>query len=77
MRAYSIDFRLTVIHAHERGQGSQRQLAELFDVRLSFIQAPLHTKMHFKKDYAGRENPSASGHARHLYSVLGCWPTAC
>ena len=38
MRAYSADFRLSVIHAYETGQGSQRQLARLFGISVSFVQ---------------------------------------
>lgn len=38
MRPYSKDFRLKVVHAYERGEGSQRDLARLFGVSLSFIQ---------------------------------------
>jgi transposase len=37
MRPYSKDFRLKVVRAYERGQGSQRDLARLFGVSLSFI----------------------------------------
>ena len=38
MRAYSIDFRLSLVRAYEKGQGSQRQLARLFGVSLSLVQ---------------------------------------
>ena len=38
MRAYSNDFRLKVVCAYERGEGSQRNLARLFGVSLSFVQ---------------------------------------
>jgi transposase len=38
MRPYSTDFRHKVVQAHERGEGSQRALARLFGVSLSFIQ---------------------------------------
>jgi transposase len=38
MRPYSKDFRLKVVRAYERGEGSQRVLARLFGVSLSFIQ---------------------------------------
>lgn len=38
MRAYSTDFRHSIVRAYEQGQGSQRQLARLFGVSLSFIQ---------------------------------------
>ena len=42
MRPYSTDFRLKVVRAYERGEGSQRVLARLFGVSLSFVQALLH-----------------------------------
>lgn len=38
MRAYSADFRRKVVQAYETGQGSQRALAQLFGVSLSFVQ---------------------------------------
>jgi transposase len=38
MRAYSTDLRSRVIRAYEKGQGSQRQLARIFDVSLTFVQ---------------------------------------
>jgi putative transposase len=38
MRPYSTDFRLKVVRAYERGEGSQRDLARLFGVSLSFVQ---------------------------------------
>lgn len=37
MRPYSMDFRLKVVQAHERGEGSQRELARLFGVSVSFV----------------------------------------
>ena len=36
MAPYSIDLRQKILQAHERGEGSQRRLAELFDVSISF-----------------------------------------
>jgi transposase len=38
MRAYSTDFRWKVIQAYETGRGSQRALAQLLGVSLSFVQ---------------------------------------
>ena len=38
MRAYSNDFRWKVVQASEAGRGSQRALARLFGVSLSFVQ---------------------------------------
>ena len=37
MRAYSIDLRQKIIDVHEREEISQRQLAQRFNVALSFI----------------------------------------
>lgn len=37
MGPYANDFRLKVVRAYERGEGSQRQLAQVFGVSLSFI----------------------------------------
>lgn len=42
MRPYSTDFRLKVVQAYERREGSQRDLARLFGVSLSFVQDLLH-----------------------------------
>ena len=41
MGPYSTDFRLKVVRASERGEGSQRQLARVFGVSLGFIQGLL------------------------------------
>ena len=38
MRPYSSDFRLKVVRAYERGEGSQRDLARRLGVSLSFVQ---------------------------------------
>lgn len=38
MKAYSLDLRQKVIDAHNRQEGSQRELAKRFSVSLSFIQ---------------------------------------
>jgi len=35
---YSTDFRRKIVQAYEAGRGSQRQLARLFGVSLSFVQ---------------------------------------
>jgi transposase len=42
MHPYSNDFRLKVVRAYERGEASQRDLARLFGVSLSFVQDLLH-----------------------------------
>jgi transposase len=46
MRPYSNDFRRKVVQAYERGEGSQRTLARLFGVSLSFIQDLLRCYRH-------------------------------
>jgi transposase len=46
MRPYSSDFRLKVVRAYERGEGSQRDLARLFGVSLSFVQDLLQRYRH-------------------------------
>ena len=38
MKAYSVDLRQKIIDAHNKKEGSQRQLAKRFRVRLSFIE---------------------------------------
>jgi len=38
MKAYSTDFRYSLVRAYEQGQGSQRELARLFGVSLSSVQ---------------------------------------
>jgi len=37
MRAYSEDIRIRVLHAYENREGSQRQIANRFDVSLGFV----------------------------------------
>jgi putative transposase len=46
MRPYSTDFRRKVVQAYERGEGSQRDLAQLFSVSLSFVQDLLRRYRH-------------------------------
>ena len=38
MGPYSLDFRRKVVQAYESRRGSQRQLAQMFGVSLSFVQ---------------------------------------
>jgi transposase len=38
MAPYSLDLRQKILQAYERGVGSQRQLAELFGVSISFVE---------------------------------------
>jgi transposase len=46
MRAYSTDLRSRMIRAYEKGQGSQRQLARIFGVSLTFVQNLLRHYRH-------------------------------
>ena len=38
MKAYSTDLRQKIIEAHQRGHGTQRAIAELFGVSVSFVE---------------------------------------
>jgi transposase len=42
MAPYSLDLRQKILRAHAHGRGSQRALAELFGVSVSFIEKLLH-----------------------------------
>ncbi len=60
MLPYSIDFRLKVVRAYERGAGSQGDLARLFGVRLSFVQELLQRyQQSLPKSGGGDGNASA------------------
>jgi transposase len=58
MRPYSKDIRLRVIHSYENHEGSQRQIAERFQVSLSFVRDLLRrfrqTGSIAPKEYRGR-----------------------
>lgn len=56
MRPYSTDFRLKVVRAYERGECSQRDLARLFGVSLSFVQGLLQ-----RYRRTGRVDPAPHG----------------
>src|SRR5918998_1278254 len=62
MAAYSIDLRQKILHACERRLGSQRALADLFGVSLSFIEKllgrPRTTGDIAPKPHAGGQRPS-------------------
>ena len=57
MAPYSIDLRQKILQAYERGEDSQRRLAELFDVSISFVEKlfmQLHRTGHVEpKPHAG------------------------
>lgn len=38
MKPYSVDLRQKILHAYERGMGSQAKLAALFGVSISFVE---------------------------------------
>jgi transposase len=61
MAAYSIDLRQKILHAYTRGLGSQRALADLFGVSLSFVEKLLRrhrtTGDIAPKPHAGGQRP--------------------
>jgi transposase len=46
MAPYSLDLRQKIVQAYERGMGSQRALAELFGVSVSFVEKLFIRKRH-------------------------------
>ena len=58
MRAYSTDFRRKVVQAYETGRGSQRALAQLFGVSLSFVQELLQR---YRQTGSGEPKPHGGG----------------
>src|ERR671915_1708685 len=62
MAAYSIDLRQKILHAYTRRLGSQRALADLFGVSLSFVEKLLRrhrtTGDIAPKPHAGGQRPS-------------------
>jgi transposase len=42
MKAYSLDLRERIVAAYEGGEGTQKELAELFGVSLSWFESLLH-----------------------------------
>src|SRR5215210_4499685 len=71
---YSLDLRHKILHAQERGMGSQREIAEFFGVSLSFVEKLLQQvrttgNAAAKKQGRGpktRLNETAQEHVRHL-----------
>jgi transposase len=61
MARYSIDLRQKILHAFERRMGSQRALADLFGVSLSFVEKLLRrhrtTGAVAPKPHAGGQRP--------------------
>jgi transposase len=58
MGPYSTDFRLKVVRAYERGEGSQRHLARVFGVSVSFVQDLLQR---YRRTGSGRPQPHGGG----------------
>jgi transposase len=70
MAAYSIDLRQKILHAYERRLGSQRAIADLFGVSVSFVEKLLRR---FRtvgnlapKPYAGGQRPRLDPQAQGL-----------
>ena len=74
MAAYSIDLRYKILRACERRPGSQRALAELFGVSLSFVEKLLRrhrtTGSIAPKPHAGGQKPSLDAAADTLVRQL-------
>lgn len=80
MRTYSADLRRSIVRAYEGGQGSQRQLARLFGVSLSFVQKLLQ---HYRRAGTIAPKPHGGGHpgkiTRYLVEIERVrrqWPEA-
>jgi transposase len=67
MRAYSADFRFSVVRAYENGQGSQRQLARLFGVSVSFVQNLLQ---HYRRTGSVTPKPHKGGSRGKIIQYL-------
>ena len=67
MRAYSTDFRFSVVRAYENGQGSQRQLARLFGVSVSFVQNLLQ---HYRRTGSVTPKPHKGGSQGKIIQYL-------
>ena len=68
MRPYSSDFRLKVVRAHERGEGSQRDLARFFGVSLSFVHDHLQR---YRRTGSVEPKPHGGGNPGKLGPYLG------
>jgi transposase len=74
MAAYSIDLRHKIVQAYERQRGSQRALADIFGVSLSFVEKLLRrhrtTGSIAPKPHAGGPKPALDGAATTLVRQL-------
>src|SRR5262245_7448854 len=68
MRPYSTDFRLKVVRAYEQGEGSQRELAHIFGVSLSFIQDLLQR---YRQTGSVEPKPHGGGNPGKVRPYLG------
>ena len=68
MRPHSTDFRLKVVRAYEHGEGSQRDLARLFGVSLSFVQGLLHR---YRQTGSVAPRPHGGGNPGKVRPYLG------
>ncbi|MEC4722737.1 transposase [Noviherbaspirillum sp. CPCC 100848] len=57
---YSLDLRQKILQAHERGMGSQREIAEFFGVSLSFVEKLLQRARHTGDATAKKQGRSPS-----------------
>ena len=80
MRAYSTDFRQKVVQAYEAGRGSQRQVARLFSVSVSFVQELLQryrqTGSVAPKPHGGGNPGKVLGHLAEIERVHAQHPDA-
>jgi transposase len=67
VRAYSTDFRFSVVRAYENGRGSQRQLARLFGVSVSFVQNLLR---HYRRTGGVAPKPHKGGSQGKIIQYL-------
>ena len=74
MKAYSLDLRERIVRAHAQHLGSQRALATLFAVSLSFVEKLLRrhrtTGGSAPRPHAGGRAPTCDGAARALIRQL-------
>jgi putative transposase len=68
MKPYSTDFRLKVVHAYEKGEGSQRDLARIFAVSLSFVQGLLQR---YRQTGSVEPSPHGGGNPGKIGPYLG------
>jgi putative transposase len=63
MKPYSLDFREKIAAAYDRGEGSQSELADRFDVSLSFIEKLLRRR---RQTGSLEAKPHTGGYAPRL-----------